>query len=114
VAPPLGVELRPVDVRDAGEIERGITAFARGSHGGLIVASSPSAAVHRDLIIGLAARHRLPAVYSFRYYVTSGGLIAYWPDPKDPFRSAAGYVDRILRGANPATCRCRLPPSTSW
>jgi putative ABC transport system substrate-binding protein len=109
MAPLLGVELRPVDVRDADEIERGVTAFARGSNGGLIVASSPSAAVHRDLIIGLAARHRLPAVYSFRYYVTSGGLIAYGPDPNDPFRSAAGYVDRILKGEKPADLPVQAP-----
>ena len=109
VAPLLGVELRPVDVRDPGEIERGVTAFARGSNSGLIVASSPSAMVHRDLIIGLAARHRLPAVYSFRYYVTSGGLIAYGPDPNDPFRSAAGYVDRILRGEKPADLPVQAP-----
>jgi putative ABC transport system substrate-binding protein len=109
VAPLLRVELRPVDVRDAGEIERGVTAFARGSNGGLIVASSPLAAVHRDLIIGLAARHRLPAVYSFRYYVISGGLIAYGPDPNDPFRSAAGYVDRILKGEKPADLPVQTP-----
>ena len=109
VAPLLGIELRPVDVRDAGEIERGVTAFASGSNGGLIVASSPSAAVHRDLIIGLAARYRLPAVYSFRYYVISGGLIAYGPDPSDPFRSAAGYLDRILKGEKPAELPVQAP-----
>jgi putative tryptophan/tyrosine transport system substrate-binding protein len=109
VAPLLRIELRPVDVRDAGEIERGVTAFASGSNGGLIVASSPSAAVHRDLIIGLAARYRLPAVYSFRYYVISGGLIAYGPDPNDPFRSAAGYLDRILKGEKPADLPVQAP-----
>ena len=109
VAPLLGVELRPVDVSDAGEIERGVTTFARGSNGGLIVASSPSAAVHRDLIIGLAAWHRLPAVYSFRYYVISGGLVAYGPDPNDPFRSAASYVDRILKGEKPADLPVQAP-----
>jgi putative tryptophan/tyrosine transport system substrate-binding protein len=109
VAPLLGVELRPIDVRDAGEIERGVSAFARGSNGGLIVASSPSAAAHRDLIIELAARHRLPAVYSFRYYVISGGLIAYGPDPNDPFRSAASYVDRILKGEKPADLPVQAP-----
>jgi len=76
VAPLLRVELRPIDVRDAGEIERGFTTFEPGAPSGLIVASSPSAAIHRDLIIGLAAKHRVPAVYPFRYYVTSGGLIA--------------------------------------
>ena len=109
VAPLLRIELRPVDVRDAGEIERGVTAFASGSNGGLIVASSPSAAVHRDLIIGLAARYRLPAVYSFRYYVISGGLIAYGPDPNDPFRSAASYVDRILKGEKPGELPVQAP-----
>ena len=109
VAPSFRVELRPVDVRDAGEIERGVTAFARGSNGGLIVTASASAAVHRDLIIGLAARYRLPAVYSFRYYVISGGLIAYGPDPNDPFRSAAGYVDRILKGEKPADLPVQAP-----
>ena len=109
VAPLLGIELRPVDVRDAGEIESGVTAFARGSNGGLIVASSPSAALHRDLIIGLAAKHRLPAIYSFRYYVTSGGLIAYGPDPINPFRGAARYVDRILKGEKPADLPVQAP-----
>jgi putative tryptophan/tyrosine transport system substrate-binding protein len=73
------------------------------------VASSPLAAVHRDQIIGLAARHRLPAVYSFRYYVISGGLIAYGPDPNDPFRSAASYVDRILKGEKPADLPVQAP-----
>jgi putative ABC transport system substrate-binding protein len=75
----------------------------------LIVASSPSAAIHRDLIIGLATKHRLPAIYSFRYYVTSGGLIAYGPDPNDPFRSAASYVDRILNGEKPADLPVQAP-----
>jgi putative tryptophan/tyrosine transport system substrate-binding protein len=109
VAPLMGVELRPVDVRDPGEIDHGVSAFARGSNGGLIVASSPSAAAHRDLIIGLAARYRLPTVYSFRYYVSSGGLIAYGPDPNDPFRSAASYVDRILKGEKPADLPVQAP-----
>jgi putative tryptophan/tyrosine transport system substrate-binding protein len=109
VAPLMGVELRPVDVRDPGEIEHGVSAFARGSNGGLIVASSPSAAAHRDLIIGLAARYRLPTVYSFRYYVSSGGLIAYGPDPNDPFRSAASYVDRILTGEKPGELPVQAP-----
>jgi putative tryptophan/tyrosine transport system substrate-binding protein len=96
-APSLGVEVRPVGVRNADEIERGITAFARGSNGGLIVTASPSATVHRDLIIALAARHKLPAVYYERYFVTSGGLISYGPHFVDQYRRAAGYVDRILR-----------------
>ena len=92
VAPSLGAELRPIDVRDAGEIERAITAFAQGSNGGLIVTGSPAASVHRGLIVALAARHRLPAVYNNRFYITSGGLISYGPDVIDQFRRAAGSV----------------------
>ena len=92
------VELSPIDVRDGGEIERDIAAFAREPNGGLIVTASTPISVHRELIIMLAAPHRLPAVYPFRYFVTSGGLISYGPDPIDPFRRAAGYVDRILKG----------------
>ncbi len=84
VAPSLGVELNPVGVRDAGEIERGVTTFARGSNGGLIVTGSPLTAVHRDLIVTLATQHHLPAVYPFRYFATSGGLIAYGPNSGDP------------------------------
>jgi putative ABC transport system substrate-binding protein len=102
VAPSFGVELTPIDMRDTGEIERTIAAFARGSNGGLIVTISPLANVHRELLIALAARHHLPAVYPARYYVTSGGLISYGPDPIDPYRPAAGYVDRILKGEKPA------------
>ena len=101
-APSFGVELRPVDVRDASEIERGLTAFARGSNGGLIVTGSAPATVHRDLIIALAARHLLPAIYPFRYFVVGGGLISYGADPVDQYRRAAGYVDRILKGEKPA------------
>ena len=96
-------------VRDAGEIERAITAFARSSNGGLIVTGSPLTLVHRDLIITLAARHRLPAVYPFRYFATSGGLISYGPDTVDPFRRAAGYVDRILKGEKPADLPVQAP-----
>jgi putative ABC transport system substrate-binding protein len=114
VAPSFGVELSPVDVRDAGEIERGVTAFARGLNGGLIVTGSAAAIVHRELIATLAARHRLPAVYPGRYSVTAGGLISYGPDLIDQFRRAAGYVDRILKGEKPETCRCRRPQSTNW
>jgi putative tryptophan/tyrosine transport system substrate-binding protein len=95
------VEVSPVDVRDAADIERGIDAFALGPNGGLIVVSNPTATVHRKLIVTLAARHRLPAVYPFRYWVTDGGLISYGPDLVDQFRLAAGYVDRILKGAKP-------------
>jgi putative tryptophan/tyrosine transport system substrate-binding protein len=109
VAPSLGVELSPVNVRDAGEIERGVTAFARTSNGGLIVTSSALGTVHRDLIITLAARYRLPAVYPNRFYVTSGGLVSYGPDPLDMFRGAAGYVDRILKGDKPADLPVRAP-----
>ena len=102
VAPSLGVDLSAVDVRDASEIERAVTAFARSSIGGLIVTASALATRHRDLIIGLAARLRLPAVYPYRYFVTVGGLISYGPDFVDQYWQAAGYVDRILKGENPA------------
>ncbi len=103
------MDLRPVDVRDPGEIERAITAFAQGSNGGLIVTGSPGAAVHRGLIVALAARHRLPAVYNTRFYVTSGGLISYGPDYVDQFGRAAGYVDRILKGDKPADLPVQAP-----
>jgi ABC-type uncharacterized transport system substrate-binding protein len=101
VAPSLGVELRPIEVRDPGEIERAITAFAQGSNGGLVVTGSAAAAVHRKLIIALAARHNLPAVYANRFYVADGGLLSYGPDFVDQLRRAAGYADRILRGEKP-------------
>jgi putative ABC transport system substrate-binding protein len=109
VAPSFGVELSPVDVHDAGEIERAVAAFARGSNGGLIVPASPRQAVHRDLIITLAARHLLPAVYPFRYMVTDGGLVSYGPDLTDQYRRAAGYVDRILKGEKPADLPVQAP-----
>ena len=109
VAPSFGVDVRPVDARDAGEIERDIDVFARGANGGLIVTASGLALVHRELIITLAARHRLPAVYPFRYHVTGGGLICYGPDTIDPFRRAAGYVDRILKGEKPADLPVQAP-----
>jgi putative tryptophan/tyrosine transport system substrate-binding protein len=109
VAPSFGVELRPVDVNDAAQIEGAITAFARESNGGLIVTGSSAAAFHRELIIGLAARHRLPGVYNARYYVVSGGLISYGPDYVDQFRRAAGYVDNILRGEKPADLPVQVP-----
>ena len=109
VAPSFGVEVSPVDVRDAGEIERAVAAFARGPNGGLIVTASALAVVHRDLIIALAARHRLPAVYPFRFFVTSGGLISYGPDLVDQYRRAAGYVDRILKGEKPADLPVQAP-----
>jgi len=109
VAPSFGVELSPVDVRDAGEIERAVTAFARGSNDGLIVVPNPTANFQRELIVTLAAKHRLPAVYPYRYYITSGGLISYGPDPIDQFRLAAGYVDRILKGEKPADLPVQAP-----
>jgi putative tryptophan/tyrosine transport system substrate-binding protein len=102
VAPSLGVELSPVDARDAPEIERAVTAFARSSNGGLIVTASALATRHRDLIVALAARHRLPAIYTSRHFVTAGGLVSYGPDFVDQFRQAAGYVDHILKGEKPA------------
>src|SRR5262245_4298539 len=109
VAPSFGVELSPVNLRDAGEIERGITAFARSANGGLIVTGSTLAATHRDLIVKLAARHQLPAVYPQRYYVTAGGLISYGADTTDPYRRAAGYLDRILKGEKPADLPVQAP-----
>jgi putative ABC transport system substrate-binding protein len=109
VAPSNGMELSPLDVRDAGEIERVIALFGRSSDGGLIVTGSALAAAHRKLIVALAARHRLPAVYPFRYFATSGGLISYGPDTTDPFRRAAGYVDRILNGEKPGDLPVQAP-----
>ncbi len=109
VAPSLGVQVTPVDVRDAGEIERALTAFAHGLNGGLIVTGTALAFVHRDLIISLANRHRLPAVYWHRRFVASGGLISYGPDTIDQFRRAAGYVDRILKGEKPADLPVQAP-----
>jgi putative ABC transport system substrate-binding protein len=109
VAQSFGVELSSVDMRDASEIERDVTGFARGSNSGLIVTSSGLAAVHRELIITLAARYRLPAVYSYRYFVTEGGLTSYGPDPIDQYRRAAGYVDRILKGEKPADLPVQAP-----
>jgi putative ABC transport system substrate-binding protein len=109
VAASSGVELRPVDVRDAGEIERAITALAQGSNVGLVVVPGGLAAVRRDLIIALAARYRLSAAYPFRYYVASGGLVSYGPDTADPFRRAATYVDRVLKGDKPADLPVQAP-----
>jgi putative ABC transport system substrate-binding protein len=109
VAPSFGVELRPVDVRDAGEIERVVTAFARSANGGLIVTASPAALTHRKLISAQAAAHRLPAVYPFRYHVTDGGLISYGPESIDPYRRAAIYVDRILKGEKPSDLPVQAP-----
>jgi putative tryptophan/tyrosine transport system substrate-binding protein len=108
-APSLGLEVKPVNVRDAGEIERDITAFARSSNGGLILTASSLALGHRDLIIKLAVLHKLPAVYYERYYVTAGGLISYGPDLVDQFRRAASYVDRILKGEKPSDLPVQTP-----
>jgi putative tryptophan/tyrosine transport system substrate-binding protein len=109
VAPSLGVELSPVGVRDTSEIERAITAFARGSNGGLIVTGSSLTLFHRDLIVALAARYKLPAVYPYRYFATGGGLLSYGPNSVDPFRRAAGYVHRILKGEKPADLPVQAP-----
>ena len=103
------MELTPIDVRDGGEIERGITAFAREMNGGLIVTASVAVPLHRDLIGALAARYRLPTVYPFHDSVAAGGLISYGPDLIDQYRAAAAYVDRILRGAKPADLPVQAP-----
>jgi len=108
-APSLGVKLSPVDLRDAGEIERALTTFAQGSNGGLIVTGSPGALSHRTVIVALAARHRLPAVYAGRVFAVDGGLISYGSDSVDQFRRAAGYVDRILKGEKPADLPVQAP-----
>jgi ABC-type uncharacterized transport system substrate-binding protein len=109
MAPSLGVELSPAVVRDAHEIERAVTTFAGGSNDGLVVTGSPLTAIHRDLIVALAAQHRLPAVYPFCYFTTRGGLISYGPDTIEPYRRAAGYVDRILRGEKPTNLPVQAP-----
>jgi putative tryptophan/tyrosine transport system substrate-binding protein len=109
VAPSFGVELIPLGVRDPSEIERAVTEFARGSNGGLIVVAGGLVIVHRELIIALAARHRLPAVYFNRMYVTGGGLISYGPENFDQYRRAASYVDRILKGEKPADLPVQAP-----
>src|SRR6186713_2622698 len=108
IAQSLGVVLTPFSVRDAGEIERDVAAFARSGNGGLIVTAGGTA-FRRDLIIGLASRHKLPAVYPFRYYAKDGGLITYGPDPRDSIRRAAAYVDRILKGEKPADMPVQAP-----
>ena len=109
VAPSFGVELSPYDTRDAVEIERAFTAMGRGNIGGLIVTASSTATIHRDLIVGLVAQHRLPAIYWGRFFVTAGGLISYGPDLAEPYRRAPGYIDRILRGENPADLPVQAP-----
>jgi putative ABC transport system substrate-binding protein len=109
VGPSLGIEAVPLNVRHGAEIERAIAAFADGSKSGLIITGSALAAVHRDLIIGLAARHRLPAVYYDRFFAAAGGLVAYGPSGSDQYRQAARYVDRILRGEKPADLPVQAP-----
>jgi putative ABC transport system substrate-binding protein len=109
VAPSVGVEVSAINLRDAGKIERAVTAFARSANGGLIVTTSALAVLHRDLIIALAARHKLPAVYYRRYFATSGGLISYGADLVEQHRRAAAYVDRILKGAKPADLPVQAP-----
>jgi putative ABC transport system substrate-binding protein len=109
VAPSVGVEVSPINIRDSGEIERAVAAFARSANGGLIVTGSALAQLHRNLIITLAARHKLPAVYFERFFVTGGGLISYGPDLVDQYRRAAGYVDRILKGEKPADLPVQAP-----
>ena len=106
---PSGVELSQLTVRDTGEIERGLTTFASGLNRGLIVTAGTFTAVHREAITTLAAQHHLPAVYPFRYFITSGGLMSYGPDSIGPFRQAAGYVDRILKGEKPADLPVQAP-----
>jgi putative tryptophan/tyrosine transport system substrate-binding protein len=109
VATSAGVDVRPVNLRDAGETERAITAFAQAPNGGLIVTASALSTVHRDLIIALAARHKLPAVHNERLFVTAGGLISYGANFIDQYRRAASYVDRILKGEKPAVLPVQAP-----
>src|SRR5262245_46432130 len=108
-APSIGIEVSPVNVRDPGEIEQAVTAFARTPNGGMIVPGSALAVVNRNLIITLAARHKLPAIYYTRFFVSSGGLMSYGTDTITPFRLAAGYVDRILKGEKPADLPVQAP-----
>jgi putative ABC transport system substrate-binding protein len=109
VAPSVGIEVSPVDVRDAAEIERALAVFARSPNAGMIVPGSGLAVAHRRLIITLAARHGLPTVYNGRLFVTAGGLISYGADSIDPHRRAAAYVDRILKGEKPADLPVQAP-----
>ena len=114
VAPSLGVELNPVGVRDPDEIERGIDAFVRGGNGGLIVTTGTGAIRHRDLIIALAARHRLPAVYPYRFFVTGGGLISYGPDPTTRTGVRPATSTAFSRARSPPILRSSSRPSSSW
>ncbi len=108
-APSFGVELTPIDVRDADEFQRAVAAYVRGPTDGFIVLGGPRANAQRDLITAMIARHRIPAVYAARYFVTAGGLISYGPDLVDQYRGAAGYVDRILKGEKPADLPVQAP-----
>ena len=109
LAPSFGLELRPIDVRDPGEIERGIATFAQGSNSGMIATGSPAQSAHRDLIASLAAKHRLPAIYGARLFAAAGGLMSYGADFLDQSRRAASYVDRILKGEKPADLPVQTP-----
>ena len=109
VAPSFGVDVRAINLRDAAEIERSVAAFARTSNGGLIMTAGALSAVHRDLIISLAARFKLPATYQERSYVAAGGLVSYGTNFVDQYRRAAGYVDRILKGEKPADLPVQAP-----
>jgi putative tryptophan/tyrosine transport system substrate-binding protein len=109
VAPSFGVEVSPVNMRDAGEIERAIADFTRSANGGLILTAGPLASIHRELIVTLAARHKLPAIYTERYFVMGGGLISYGPHLVDQYRHAADYVDHILKGEKPADLPVQAP-----
>jgi len=109
VARYIGVEITPLNIRDPGQIERAVAAFARSANNGLILPPSASGSVHRNLIITLAARYKLPAVYTYRFAVTEGGLISYGPDAVDQFRRAASYVDRILKGEKPGNLPVEVP-----
>jgi putative tryptophan/tyrosine transport system substrate-binding protein len=109
VAPSFGMEVNPVSLRDPGEIERGITAFAASPNGGLIITAAPLGTLYRELIIALVARHKLPAIYSSRFFAADGGLVYYGPDLTDQYRRAAGYIDRILKGEKPANLAVQAP-----
>jgi putative ABC transport system substrate-binding protein len=104
-----GLELTAIDPRDAAQVERALAAFAREPNGGVIVTASSSAVAHRDLLLAMALRYRLPAIYPFRFYVTSGGLAAYGPDVNDAYGRAADYIHRILKGAKPADLPVQAP-----
>src|SRR4051812_3659424 len=109
VAPSFGIEINPLSLRDPAEIERGVTNFAASPNGGLIITAAPLGTLHRKLIIALAARHKLPAIYSSRFFAAEGGLLYYGPDLTDQYRRAAGYIDRILKGEKPANLAVQAP-----